>query len=524
MIEGADSSPADTVCPRPRHGRPRRGAGWGLADFNGAALGSHDTQSHAEDAEDLSGVWVGSAATRSLAGRPAPRQQFRDLRRLPADRAKLPLELVRCSPELDENACGLVQLRHTTPGDLMYSSYGYRSGINQTMTQHLGGIARGLEEKLKLQPDDLVVDIGANDGTLLLSYRTTGLTLIGFEPSNIRPIESHAADSIHPRLLLGGRPARDPAAIARSGRSRASRCSTTSRTRATSSPTSRACWPRTACGSSRCRICRSCWRTTRSIPSVTSTSSTTQSPPSSACCSAHGLRIADAELNDANGGSIRITACRADSPFRQHSIETRSRIYRLKKQEFELKLDTEEPYRAFADNAEKIRHELPGAAAAPDGVGEEDLRVRRVDQGQRDPSVLRALDRLPDRQSPIATRPSVGGPTVGSDIPIISEEEMRAARPDYLLVLPVALPGGVQGCARRNSWRAADASSFPSPTFRSSERSDGRFVRSATIRRALVTGASGQDGHYLTRHLVAQGREVLGISRQSRAESLPASW
>jgi GDPmannose 4,6-dehydratase len=37
-------------------------------------------------------------------------------------------------------------------------------------------------------------------------------------------------------------------------------------------------------------------------------------------------------------------------------------------------------------------------------------------------------------------------------------------------------------------------------------------VASRVVRRALVTGASGQDGHYLTRHLVDQGREVMGIS------------
>src|SRR5258708_2826779 len=83
---------------------------------------------------------------------------------------KIPLEVVRCDPERDESACGLVQLRHTVPSDLMYSSYGYRSGVNETMTRHLQGIARGLEERAGLHPEDLVIDIGANDGTLLLSY------------------------------------------------------------------------------------------------------------------------------------------------------------------------------------------------------------------------------------------------------------------------------------------------------------------------------------------------------------------
>ena len=45
---------------------------------------------------------------------------------------KIPLELVRCDKSLDSNACGLVQLRHTTPSNLMYDRYFYRSGINQT--------------------------------------------------------------------------------------------------------------------------------------------------------------------------------------------------------------------------------------------------------------------------------------------------------------------------------------------------------------------------------------------------------
>ena len=59
----------------------------------------------------------------------------------PPVRRAIPLELVRCDPQRVETGCGLLQLRHTVPSNLMYSSYGYRSGINETMTRHLGGIA-----------------------------------------------------------------------------------------------------------------------------------------------------------------------------------------------------------------------------------------------------------------------------------------------------------------------------------------------------------------------------------------------
>src|SRR5258708_11352449 len=90
----------------------------------------------------------------------------------------IPLHVVRCDPERDESACGLVQLRHTVPSDLMYSSYGYRSGVNQTMTRHLQGLAQGIEARAGLGRDDLVIDIGANDGTLLLSYQTKGAVYV----------------------------------------------------------------------------------------------------------------------------------------------------------------------------------------------------------------------------------------------------------------------------------------------------------------------------------------------------------
>ena len=60
----------------------------------------------------------------------------------PVERA-IPLELVRCDMTLDQEACGLIQTKHTVPGSILYSSYWYRSGVNRTMTENLHGIARG---------------------------------------------------------------------------------------------------------------------------------------------------------------------------------------------------------------------------------------------------------------------------------------------------------------------------------------------------------------------------------------------
>jgi len=98
---------------------------------------------------------------------------------------QVPLELVRCNPEIDEDACGLVQLRHTFPGDIMYSDYWYSSGVNQTMRKALADITRCAIEFVSLKEGDVVVDIGCNDGTLLNSYENIaqGLELVGFDPA-----------------------------------------------------------------------------------------------------------------------------------------------------------------------------------------------------------------------------------------------------------------------------------------------------------------------------------------------------
>jgi hypothetical protein len=65
----------------------------------------------------------------------------------------------------------------------MYRNYWYRSGINQTMTQELADIAGSAIRAVGLQAGDFVIDIGANDGTLLRAYDVQGLNTIGFEPA-----------------------------------------------------------------------------------------------------------------------------------------------------------------------------------------------------------------------------------------------------------------------------------------------------------------------------------------------------
>jgi len=92
-----------------------------------------------------------------------------------------PLELLFCDKK--NSGCGLLQLKHTVPSDLLYRKFWYRSGINQSMRDALQEITNSIETIVPLQPNDIVLDIGSNDSTLLRSYKTDGLRLIGFEPA-----------------------------------------------------------------------------------------------------------------------------------------------------------------------------------------------------------------------------------------------------------------------------------------------------------------------------------------------------
>ena len=90
-----------------------------------------------------------------------------------------PLDLVIC-----EN-CGLLQLKYAVSRDIMYKKYWYRSGISEIMISYLKDIVISAQRFIKLTASDVVIDIGANDGTLLRQYSNPGLKKVGFEPSEL---------------------------------------------------------------------------------------------------------------------------------------------------------------------------------------------------------------------------------------------------------------------------------------------------------------------------------------------------
>jgi SAM-dependent methyltransferase len=86
------------------------------------------------------------------------------------------LNLVMCKK------CRLVQLdRNFNPKYLYGKDYGYRSGINKTMTEHLKKTVKKCSALAKLKANDSVLDIASNDGTLLNFYKKKTVT-VGVDP------------------------------------------------------------------------------------------------------------------------------------------------------------------------------------------------------------------------------------------------------------------------------------------------------------------------------------------------------
>lgn len=81
------------------------------------------------------------------------------------------------------NNCKLLQLENSFDPIKMYGdNYGYMSSLNLSMVRHLKKKALKINSMLNLETNDLVVDIGSNDGTFL-SFFSKKLKLIGIDPT-----------------------------------------------------------------------------------------------------------------------------------------------------------------------------------------------------------------------------------------------------------------------------------------------------------------------------------------------------
>jgi SAM-dependent methyltransferase len=79
--------------------------------------------------------------------------------------------------------CGSVQLSHSVPGDVLFGDYIYASSTSPSFVRHFEELAAHCVELGLVKANDLVVDVGSNDGIGLAAFQKQGCRVAGVEPS-----------------------------------------------------------------------------------------------------------------------------------------------------------------------------------------------------------------------------------------------------------------------------------------------------------------------------------------------------
>lgn len=94
-----------------------------------------------------------------------------------------PLRMIWCQN------CTLVQIDYCVAGEEVYHpDYPYRTGVTKELVRYLESMAASIVKKYNFKKDDLVIDVGSNDGTLLKGFQKAGVKTLGVEPTNIAKI------------------------------------------------------------------------------------------------------------------------------------------------------------------------------------------------------------------------------------------------------------------------------------------------------------------------------------------------
>ena len=347
---------------------------------------------------------------------------------------RAPLELVWCPDS------ALVQLAHTSDAAAMFGdNYGYRSSLNQSMVAHLSHKVTFLERLTSLAAGDVVVDIGSNDATTLKAYRTPGLQRIGIDPTGHKFRAFYDADlQLVPDFFSvdafrAARPRRgarivtsiamfydldEPVEFARQVESILADDGLWHLEQSYLPAMMRALSYDTVCHE------HLTYYSLHTIKSI---------------MDAAGLRIVDVTQNDVNGGSFAVTVARRSN----RTVPVNEAVVRwMLEHEQRMGLHTAEPYLAFAARVLQHRETLQSLVRALVGDGRTVLGYGASTKG----NVLLQYCGFSSREiRAIAEVNSdkFGCVTPGTHIPIVSEEQAHAMRPDYYLVLPWHFKEGI---------------------------------------------------------------------------------
>jgi SAM-dependent methyltransferase len=110
-------------------------------------------------------------------GSTALANKFLSKEELSTPEPKYPLKVGFC------HGCGHVQLMELVPPEAMFDHYLYISSASDTLKNHLWNLSDDILKRFQLGADDLVIDIGCNDATLLRGFKRYGVRTLGVDPA-----------------------------------------------------------------------------------------------------------------------------------------------------------------------------------------------------------------------------------------------------------------------------------------------------------------------------------------------------
>jgi 2-polyprenyl-3-methyl-5-hydroxy-6-metoxy-1,4-benzoquinol methylase len=334
-----------------------------------------------------------------------------------------------------------VRLEKSAPPDAMYGKYWYRSGINDTMKNELASIVSSIQSVKKLKPNSVWLDIACNDGTLL-SFVPNTMYRVGIDPvedSYKKESEKHANLIIQDYFSLNaikntefeGKKADVITCIAMF-------------------------YDLENRDSFLQDVRKILHQDGLFVLQLSYTPLMIEQMAFDNICHEHiyyytlttmrnllgknGFKIVDCQLNDVNGGSFRLYVMHdmgnvntfGTQPYRD---VCNFRKFSLMDYERRMRYNTENVWQTFYLNLLKLR------AKTYNFIKEEKEKGKKIwgyGASTKGNTLLQyfglnhlLIDGIAER-----SHYKFGLKTVGTNIPIYSEEDMRAAKPDYLLILP----------------------------------------------------------------------------------------
>jgi NDP-4-keto-2,6-dideoxyhexose 3-C-methyltransferase len=339
-----------------------------------------------------------------------------------------PLQLLLCQ---GKNVCGLLQLAHSYDADEMYgANYGYRSGLNPSMVAHLRSKVDRIKSYGLLRSGDIVLDIGANDGTSLHQYERPDCRLVGMDPTSAK-FSQYYSENV--RLIADFFTAANFHAAF--GDEEAKVVTSFSMFYDLEDPTGFMREVHSILADDGIWVLEQSY-----MPLMLETNSY------DTVCHEHleyyamaqinwmaravGFEVVDVELNDVNGGSFSVVLQKQGGP-----LAVSASVVDMNHREEAMRLDDLETYAAFAGRVEASRQSLIAFLHSAKAQGKRVVGLGASTKGNVllqycgiDASLIDSIGEVnPDK---------FGAFTPGMLIPIRDERELLAEKPDYCLVLP----------------------------------------------------------------------------------------